>query len=241
MRDENNENRHEEVSAGAKGADNPDGREPERRVPPRIYMASLSDYNAGRLHGAWVDADQDAEELDLAVARMLAASPEPGAEEWAIHDHEGFGPVDLSECESMETVALLARGIADHGLASERGQRSSARTHRRWSSLMRATEASGTRSPTTPSPCSMTWGPPKLWPWCLSGCSRTSSWTSEALPAIWCSAGTSEPLKAGVACGYSTDIYEYGFLRVVHSTTVAAIATNEAVRHNEGNEGKALL
>ena len=28
---------------------------------PRIYVASLSDYNAGRLHGVWIDA---AEELD---------------------------------------------------------------------------------------------------------------------------------------------------------------------------------
>lgn len=115
MCDENNEKRQEEVRAGAEGADNPDQR--ERRVPPRIYVASLSDYNAGRLHGAWVDADQDAEELQLAVATMLAASPEPGAEEWAIHDHEGFGPVDLSEYESLETIASLGRGIAEHGLA----------------------------------------------------------------------------------------------------------------------------
>ena len=30
----------------------------ERRpTPPRIYLASLTDYNAGVLHGKWVDAD----------------------------------------------------------------------------------------------------------------------------------------------------------------------------------------
>jgi len=52
----------------------------------RIYVASLSDYNAGRLHGAWIDATQDADEIEAEVQEMLAASPEPIAEEWAIHD-----------------------------------------------------------------------------------------------------------------------------------------------------------
>jgi len=83
---------------------------------PRIYAASLSDYNAGRLHGAWIDADQEADDLHAAVTAMLAASHEPGAEEWAIHDHEGFGPVELSEYESLKRVSLLATGITEHGL-----------------------------------------------------------------------------------------------------------------------------
>lgn len=30
---------------------------------PRIYVASLSDYNAGTLHGKWIDADQSAEDI----------------------------------------------------------------------------------------------------------------------------------------------------------------------------------
>src|SRR5436189_4774564 len=58
---------------------------------PRIYAATLSDYNAGRLHGAWIDADQDPEELQAEIDAMLAKSAEPVAEEWAIHDYEGFG------------------------------------------------------------------------------------------------------------------------------------------------------
>ena len=32
---------------------------------PRIYVASLSDYNAGRLHGEWIDADQGAEGMGV--------------------------------------------------------------------------------------------------------------------------------------------------------------------------------
>jgi antirestriction protein len=84
---------------------------------PRIYAASLSDYNAGRLHGAWLDATGDADELAAGVQAMLASSPTPGAEEWAIHDYEGFGPARLDEYESLETVTALGRGIAEHGSA----------------------------------------------------------------------------------------------------------------------------
>ena len=39
-------------------------------------------------------------------------SPSPGAEEWAIHDYEGFGPLRLDEFESLENVAKVAAGIA---------------------------------------------------------------------------------------------------------------------------------
>src|SRR5690242_7244320 len=92
-----------------------DGRaSPERqqRLPtPRIYVASLSDYNAGELHGVWMDADQDAGELHQAVAAMLALSNEPPAEDWAIHDYEGFGPFRVDEHESLEVVSAVGLGI----------------------------------------------------------------------------------------------------------------------------------
>lgn len=48
---------------------------------------------------------------------MLRRSPEPGAEEWAIHDYDGFGPFQLSEHDSLETVARIGQGIAEHGSA----------------------------------------------------------------------------------------------------------------------------
>ena len=43
----------------------------------RIYVASLSDYNAGILHGTWIDFDQltDLDDLRAAIATMLATSP----------------------------------------------------------------------------------------------------------------------------------------------------------------------
>ncbi len=81
---------------------------------PRIYVASLSDYNAGVLHGVWIDCDGlDADDIHEAVSEMLASSPTAAsegstAEEWAIHDYEGFGSIRLSEYESFERVATIA-------------------------------------------------------------------------------------------------------------------------------------
>lgn len=88
-------------------------------VTPRIYVASLSDYNAGRLHGEWINVDGDVyvTEVQEHINRILQTSRDPGAEEWAIHDYEGFGMVRLNEYQSLETVVRLARGIEQHGPA----------------------------------------------------------------------------------------------------------------------------
>jgi len=108
---------HEQKSNDSEHQD--DRQEPEREdtVQPRIYVASLSDYNEGRLYGAWIDAAQDEDELGRGIQEMLAHSPSPGAEEWAIHDYEGFGLLHLSEFESLAAVAKVAKGIAEHGPA----------------------------------------------------------------------------------------------------------------------------
>jgi antirestriction protein len=84
---------------------------------PRIYVACLSSYNAGTLHGRWIDADQDADSIREEAAAMLAESKHGPAEEWAIHDYEGFGGLRLSESEDFDTVADLAAAIARHGTA----------------------------------------------------------------------------------------------------------------------------
>lgn len=82
---------------------------------PRIYVASLSEYNAGILLGRWIDANQDAAEIHAEIQDMLAESNEAPAEEWAIHDYEGFGEWRPGEYESVETVAAVAGLIAEHG------------------------------------------------------------------------------------------------------------------------------
>lgn len=69
---------------------------------PRIYVACLAAYNYGILHGAWIDADQEPWALWDEVAAMLRASPLADAEEWAIHDYEGFGGTRIDEDESLD-------------------------------------------------------------------------------------------------------------------------------------------
>ena len=81
---------------------------------PRIYVACLAAYNNGHLHGAWIDATQDAWGIWNDISAMLAASPIPDAEEHAIHDYEGFEGVSISEYAGIETVTKLAAFIAEH-------------------------------------------------------------------------------------------------------------------------------
>ena len=81
---------------------------------PRIYVACLASYNAGILHGRWIDVT-DPDEIRERVAAMLAASPEPLAEEWAIHDYEGFKGAEISEYAGFESVCDLAAFIEEHG------------------------------------------------------------------------------------------------------------------------------
>ena len=89
----------------------------EPRPVPRIYVASLSDYNSGYLHGSWLDAAQTVDGIESGIAAMLAGSPTPGAEEWAIHDYEGFGGIAVHEYEDLTLLAQLAEGINRHGPA----------------------------------------------------------------------------------------------------------------------------
>jgi antirestriction protein len=83
----------------------------------RIYVACLASYNSGRLHGVWIDtAGLDADDIQETVNEMLEASPVADAEEWAIHDHEGFGGL-LGEHDSFERVAELSDALNEHGEA----------------------------------------------------------------------------------------------------------------------------
>ncbi len=118
---------------------------------PRIYVACLASYNAGKLHGVWIDCDQDSDSIRDDIDAMLRESPEPNvtvachdcngsgrggrnttdgtehddcstcsgtgkvpsAEEWVIHDYEGFGAWKLGENESIETIAAYAAILGD--------------------------------------------------------------------------------------------------------------------------------
>jgi antirestriction protein len=76
------------------------------RLSPRIYVACLAAYNAGQLHGAWTDVE-DEKTVAEAIKAMIA-SPVAGAEEFAIHDYDGFGGVNIGEYEIIGRVAEIA-------------------------------------------------------------------------------------------------------------------------------------
>ena len=84
---------------------------------PRIWVGSLADYVAGRLHGVWMDATCEPDELSAATRFMLRGTHEEIAEEWGIFDHEGFYGYRLGEYTSFSTVSRIAQGIAEHGEA----------------------------------------------------------------------------------------------------------------------------
>lgn len=83
------------------------------QVFPRIWIGCLAAYNAGTLHGEWVDAT-DADVLEDARARVIATSPVEGAEEHFIADSEGFGDM-VDEYSDLEEVAELGAAIDEYG------------------------------------------------------------------------------------------------------------------------------
>lgn len=89
---------------------------------PKIWVGSLSDYNNGILHGEWIDAAREPDEIWADVHRMLANSPTTArygdpAEEWGIFDYDGFGNATVHQHDNIDIVARVARGIVEHGLA----------------------------------------------------------------------------------------------------------------------------
>ncbi len=69
----------DELDDGALPAVRPQTLPPVR--DPGYMLLALAAYNAGTLHGAWIVVT-DASEIWKAVKAVLAASPEPFAEEW---------------------------------------------------------------------------------------------------------------------------------------------------------------
>jgi antirestriction protein len=91
-------------------------------VEPRIYVASLTDYNNGILHGEWIDlSGKTVEDVQDEIKAMLATSPAAAkygdiAEEYAIHDYELEG-ISISEYESIEKVVRISELLEEHGEA----------------------------------------------------------------------------------------------------------------------------
>lgn len=91
-------------------------------IQPRIWVASLADFNHGTVHGVWLRAAQKEADLQAAIATMLAASPlaaETGqpVEDWAVRGTYDFGSCNLIGLRDLELISRMAHGIVEHGLA----------------------------------------------------------------------------------------------------------------------------
>lgn len=84
-------------------------------IDAKIYVACLASYNNGILHGQWIDAMQSADDIRAEITAMLARSPIGDAEEYAIHDYEGFEGISISEYSGIDRVAEIAAFLEEHG------------------------------------------------------------------------------------------------------------------------------
>ena len=73
---------------------------------PAIYVACLASYNKGILFGRWISLEwcTDLEEIKNAIKQILKESPEPDAEEWAIHDSQCLPSFLQGEYESLSDL-----------------------------------------------------------------------------------------------------------------------------------------
>ena len=88
----------------------------------QIYIASLSDYNAGILHGEWIELEGlSVDDIQDKINEILASSPiakkygEP-SEEWVVHDFE-LGGIQISEYEDLATIVSIVKALTEHGEA----------------------------------------------------------------------------------------------------------------------------
>jgi antirestriction protein len=82
-------------------------------IQPQIYIACLSSYNSGILHGKWIVPSTDEQELQDQIDSILKTSKQPFAEEWAVHDYNYFH--NLGEYPSIEDICKVQEAIEKHG------------------------------------------------------------------------------------------------------------------------------
>ena len=85
------------------------------KLEPKIYVACLASYNTGILHGEWIDATLETDEIQEEIQRVLKSSPIEDAEEHAIHDYEDFYGAELGEYPDLEEVSNVAKFLVEHG------------------------------------------------------------------------------------------------------------------------------
>jgi antirestriction protein len=81
---------------------------------PQVYIACLSAYNSGYIHGDWCDAT-DEDIIRETIKEVLKTSPVSDAEEYAIHDYDNFYGVSLGENPNISELVKVANFIDENG------------------------------------------------------------------------------------------------------------------------------
>ncbi len=80
----------------------------------QVYIACLSAYNNGFLHGSWVDASEGIEHVRECIKEILSSSPvAEECEEWAIHDFQGFGNYKVDEYHNLDELCEVAQFLKE--------------------------------------------------------------------------------------------------------------------------------
>lgn len=87
---------------------------------PRIYVANLAAYNAGRLKGKWIEPSTDADEMAEQIADAIGGNVD--RDEWAFHDYDAFP--NMGETPPLEDVAEMAELLEEHPYAIVRAAQS---------------------------------------------------------------------------------------------------------------------
>jgi antirestriction protein len=80
---------------------------------PTIYVACVAAYNMGRLHGTWIDADQDSEDIQEQIDEMLGKSPCRRPSDWRIDDHEHWNGINPSNF-ALEDLSKICELLENH-------------------------------------------------------------------------------------------------------------------------------
>lgn len=84
---------------------------------PQIYAVDLASYLSGNTFEKWIDANQDAYDIEQEINQMLTESPEKDSEEWAIHAYKDFGNADsfLGENPELKDISKAGMFISEQG------------------------------------------------------------------------------------------------------------------------------
>ena len=91
-----------------------------QKLKPMIYVACLAAYNAGHLHGEWLDAAREAAEIQEDIRAILQSSPVDSGGDFAIHDYEGFGDLRMHRMPPLSQFAASypdPQGVGRHAEA----------------------------------------------------------------------------------------------------------------------------